>query len=111
MISIENNIIDEAALSLAYEGNRWEDLLRVARRRNDPAFLADKIFEKLNKEKYYRELVIRSSGKNNMPPYLQKLKNKLLKSNIRNIDLIIKYLRVKNNPLLERTNVFLFYRI
>lgn len=50
LISIENNIIDEAALSLAYEGNRWEDLLRVARRRNDPAFLADKIFEKLNKE-------------------------------------------------------------
>lgn len=50
LISIENNIIDEAALSLAYEGNRWEDLLRVARRRNDPAFLADKIYEKLNKE-------------------------------------------------------------
>jgi len=50
LISIENNIINEAALSLAYEGNRWEDLVRVARRRNDPAFLADKIFEKLNGE-------------------------------------------------------------
>jgi hypothetical protein len=50
LISIENNIIDEAALELAYEGNRWEDLVRIARRRNDPAFLADKIYDKLNKE-------------------------------------------------------------
>ncbi|RVT80076.1 RagB/SusD family nutrient uptake outer membrane protein [Flavobacterium sufflavum] len=50
MITTENNIIDEAALTLAYEGNRWEDLVRIARRRNDPAFLADKIYDKLNKE-------------------------------------------------------------
>lgn len=50
LISIENNIIKEAALELAYEGNRWEDLVRVARRRNDPAFLADKIYDKLNLE-------------------------------------------------------------
>lgn len=50
LISIENNIIDEAALCLAYEGNRWEDLVRIARRRNDPAFLADKIYDKLNQE-------------------------------------------------------------
>jgi hypothetical protein len=50
MITTENNIIAEAALELAYEGNRWEDLVRIARRRNDPAFLADKIYDKLNKE-------------------------------------------------------------
>jgi len=50
LITIENNIIDEAALELAYEGNRWEDLVRVARRRNDPSFLANKIYDKLNKE-------------------------------------------------------------
>ncbi|MGQ7945616.1 RagB/SusD family nutrient uptake outer membrane protein [Flavobacterium sp. WC2509] len=50
LTSIENNIIREAGLSLAYEGNRWEDLVRIARRRNDPAFLADKIYDKLNKE-------------------------------------------------------------
>lgn len=50
LITIENNIIDEAALSLAYEGNRWEDLVRIARRRNDPSFLADKVYDKLNKE-------------------------------------------------------------
>lgn len=49
-ISIENNIITEAGLELAYEGNRWEDLVRIARRRNDPAFLAEKVYQKLLKE-------------------------------------------------------------
>jgi hypothetical protein len=50
LISIENNIIDEDALELAYEGNRWEDLVRIGLRRKDPAFLADKVFNKLSKE-------------------------------------------------------------
>lgn len=50
MITTENNIINEDALELAYEGNRWEDLVRVALRRNDPAFLADKIYDKLKEE-------------------------------------------------------------
>lgn len=48
LISIENNLIEEAALELAFEGNRWGDLVRVAIHRNDPAFLADKIYAKLN---------------------------------------------------------------
>ncbi|MFI8379440.1 RagB/SusD family nutrient uptake outer membrane protein [Leeuwenhoekiella sp. NPDC079379] len=47
LISLENNIIEEAALELAYEGNRWGDLVRVALRRNDPSFLADKVYAKL----------------------------------------------------------------
>lgn len=50
LISIENNLIKEAALELAFEGNRWGDLVRIALRRNDPAFLADKIYDKLVKE-------------------------------------------------------------
>ena len=50
MITTENNIISETALELAYEGNRWEDLVRVALRRNDPSFLADKVYDKLSKE-------------------------------------------------------------
>lgn len=50
VITTEDNIINEAALELAYEGNRWEDLVRIALRRNDPSFLADKIYDKLNKE-------------------------------------------------------------
>jgi hypothetical protein len=46
---IEDALIKEAALELAFEGNRWADLVRVAIRRNDPAFLADKIADKLQK--------------------------------------------------------------
>lgn len=49
-ISIEDNLIYEAGLELAYEGNRWADLVRIARRRNDPAYLADRIYDKLSKE-------------------------------------------------------------
>ena len=47
---MEDKLIDEAALELAYEGNRWPDLVRIARRRNNPAYLADKVFEKLSKD-------------------------------------------------------------
>ena len=50
LISIEDNLIKEAGLELAFEGNRWEDLVRIALRRNDPAFLADKIYDKLLKD-------------------------------------------------------------
>jgi hypothetical protein len=49
-LMIENQIINEAGLELAYEGKRWSDLLRIALRRNDPAFLADKIYNKLISE-------------------------------------------------------------
>jgi len=47
--NVENMIINEDALELAYEGERWSDLLRVAIRRNDPSFIADKIYDKLRK--------------------------------------------------------------
>lgn len=47
MTGMENAIIDEAGLELAYEGQRWPDLLRIARRRNDPSFLAEKVYQKL----------------------------------------------------------------
>ena len=50
MLGMENKIMDEAALELAYEGNRWQDLMRIANRRNDPAFLADKVYNKLLKD-------------------------------------------------------------
>ena len=46
---IELQLINEQALETAFEGTRWADLLRIAIRRNDPAFLADKIYEKLRK--------------------------------------------------------------
>lgn len=47
---IEDKLITEAALELAYEGHRWSDLVRVAIRRNDPSFLADKVGDKLEKD-------------------------------------------------------------
>jgi hypothetical protein len=49
IVGLENKLIDEAALELAFEGNRWPDLVRVARRQNNPAFLADRIYQKLLK--------------------------------------------------------------
>ena len=50
LTSVENMLIDEGALELAYEGHRWSDLLRVALRRNDPSYIANKIYDKLRKD-------------------------------------------------------------
>jgi len=59
-LSIENSILDEGALELAFEGHRWSDLLRVALRRDNPAFLADKIYDKLRKANNPNAAAIRS---------------------------------------------------
>jgi starch-binding outer membrane protein, SusD/RagB family len=47
--NVENMIVDESGLELAYEGQRWSDLLRIAIRRNDANFLASKVYQKLSK--------------------------------------------------------------
>jgi starch-binding outer membrane protein, SusD/RagB family len=49
LIQIENDVIRELGLENGYEGTRWPDLLRIALRRNDPHFIADKIYDKLIK--------------------------------------------------------------
>jgi hypothetical protein len=49
-IAMENAIIAEAALELAYEGYRWSDLVRISLRRNDPSFLANAVYNKLVKD-------------------------------------------------------------
>ncbi len=40
---VEDMIIDEMALEGAFEGHRFYDLVRVAQRRNDPAYVADRV--------------------------------------------------------------------
>ena len=40
---VEDMIIDEMALEGAFEGSRYYDLMRVALRRHDPAYLADPV--------------------------------------------------------------------
>ena len=41
--AVEDLIIDEDGLELAFEGSRFSDLARVAIRRNAPAFLASRV--------------------------------------------------------------------
>lgn len=47
---VETGLLQETALENAFEGTRWADLLRVARRRNDPSIIADKVYQKLLKD-------------------------------------------------------------
>lgn len=49
---LEDALILEDGLELAYEGHRWPDLLRIALRRNDPTFLSNKVYDKLSKDGY-----------------------------------------------------------
>lgn len=48
IVDTENKIIAEEALETAFEGYRWQDLLRIALRREttEPNYLADKIAAK-----------------------------------------------------------------
>jgi starch-binding outer membrane protein, SusD/RagB family len=52
LLYVEDLICDESALETAFEGNRFFDLLRIAKRRNDPSWLADKIANRKGTTKY-----------------------------------------------------------
>jgi hypothetical protein len=43
---LEEEILKERARELAFEGERFYDLMRIAKRRNDPSFLAEKVASK-----------------------------------------------------------------
>lgn len=40
---VEDLIIEERAMELAFEGKRWFDLIRIAKRRGDTSYLANKV--------------------------------------------------------------------
>jgi hypothetical protein len=52
VLYVENLICDENALETAFEGNRFFDLVRIAKRRNDASWLADKIANRKGSTKY-----------------------------------------------------------
>ncbi len=62
---VEDLIVEERALELAYEGHRWFDLMRIARHRDDPAYLADKVAAKFSDEQKREEVRNRLMDVNN----------------------------------------------
>lgn len=51
ILYVEDMIVDELALETAFEGNRFHDLMRVAIRRNDNSYLANKVAAKHTENK------------------------------------------------------------
>lgn len=46
MLDVEDRIMDEEGLEFAFEGYRFYDLMRVALRRNDPSYLANRVYQR-----------------------------------------------------------------
>lgn len=72
---IEDLIMDERALELAFEGKRWFDLVRVAERRSNPAYLADKVAAKFTDPSEKEAIRLKLMNKGNWYlPYKKEVK-------------------------------------
>ncbi len=58
IIWVEDKIIEELALETAFEGNRFQDLMRISFRRGDPAYLADIVSEKYDDKAGMRSILM-----------------------------------------------------
>ncbi len=47
-IYVEDQVMEERVREMAFEGERFYDLMRIAKRRDDPAYLADKVAAKFD---------------------------------------------------------------
>ena len=63
--TVENLIMEERAMELAFEGQRWFDLMRIAKHRADPAYLAEKVAAKFSDKQKREEVKNRLMDVNN----------------------------------------------
>lgn len=61
---VEDQLVSEYALETALEGNRFHDLMRISRYRNDPTYLATKVASKFSADKRSRILSLLSDESN-----------------------------------------------
>jgi len=62
ILFVEDKIVEELALETAFEGNRFHDLMRIALRRNDNLFLANKVSEKYKNKEEIRQKLLNESN-------------------------------------------------
>lgn len=62
ILYVEDKIVEELALETAFEGNRFHDLMRVAKRRNNPGYLAAKVAEKHDNRAAIEALLMQESN-------------------------------------------------
>jgi len=61
---VEDQLVTEYALETAFEGNRFNDLMRISNHRNDPTFLANKVAAKFPDEQKNSIIQLLSDKKN-----------------------------------------------